>query len=195
MKTHNIILTGFRATGKTSVGKILAARLQWTFLDMDELLCRRLGAPIAEIVARHGWFFFRQAEGQLLRELAVMQATVLATGGGAIEHRQEWQGLRQNGLVVWLDADIATIRQRLHEDPNSSHQRPSLTGQAIQDEVAVLLEKRRPLYAAGSDLWLATAGMTPESLAETIVQEMVGETCDRGGAGVMGLAPVRSTKG
>jgi len=194
MQTPNIILTGFRATGKTSVGRILAARLQWTFLDMDELLCQRLGGPIADIVARHGWAFFRQAEGQLLRELAAMRATVLATGGGAIEHQREWQELRQSGLVVWLDADLATIRQRLGDDPKSGQQRPSLTGQAIQDEVEALLERRRPLYAAGSDLRLATTGTTPELLAETIVQAMIGEAGGRCGTG-KGHASVRSTKG
>jgi len=169
---NNIILTGFRATGKSSVGRILADRLQWTFLDMDELLCQRLGAPIADIVARHGWPFFRQAESRLLLELATMQKTVLATGGGAIEHRQEWQELRQCGFVAWLDADSATIRQRLRDDPNSVQQRPSLTGHAPQDEIEELLEKRRPLYSAGSDLRIVTDGKSPALLAEEIQHAM-----------------------
>lgn len=173
-KIPNIILTGFRGTGKTSVGRILAAQLQWSFLDTDALLCQRLGAPIADIVARHGWAFFRQAESQLLRELATMQKTVLATGGGAIEHRQEWRELRKCGLVVWLEADLATIRLRLRDDPNSLQQRPSITGHSVQDEIAELLERRRPLYAAGSDLRLATADKSPELLAQEIQQAMIG---------------------
>lgn len=174
-----VVLTGFRATGKTSVGRALAAQLEWAFLDSDVLLCLRLGAPIAEIVVSHGWAFFREAEGELLRELAGMKETVLATGGGAIEHRQEWQSLRRCGLVVWLDADPGTIRQRLLDDPNSSQQRPSLTGNAVQDEIEELLQKRRPLYSAGSDLRLETVGKTPELLAEEIRRVMIGKAGDR----------------
>lgn len=173
-KIHNIILTGFRGTGKTSVGRILAAQLQWSFVDTDTLLCQRLGASIADVVARHGWAFFRQAESQLLRELTTMQKTVLATGGGAIEHLQEWRELRKCGFVVWLEADLATIRLRLREDPNSMQQRPSITGHSVQDEIAELLERRGPLYAAGSDLRLATADKSPELLAQEIQQAMIG---------------------
>lgn len=171
-RMKNIVLTGFRATGKTSVGQALAAQLKWAFLDTDVLLCQRLGAPIAEIVARHGWPTFREAESQLLRELPALEATVVATGGGAIEHRDEWQALRDRCFVVWLDADMATIRQRLGADPQSAQQRPSLTGQAVLDEVEALLEKRRPLYLAGSDLRLDTVGKTPEQLAEAIREAM-----------------------
>ena len=172
MQTDNLILTGFRATGKTSVGRIVAARLRWDFRDTDELARQRLGAPIAEIVARHGWPFFRAAEAQLLRELVAMRHTVLATGGGAIEHETEWRGLRQCALVVWLDADSDTIRRRLQADPDSGHQRPSLTGQAVADEIELLLERRRPMYAAGSDLRLDTAGSTPDQLADAIIQNI-----------------------
>ncbi|MDR2551511.1 MAG: shikimate kinase [Desulfobulbus sp.] len=172
MQTLNLILTGFRATGKTSVGRIVAAQLHWIFLDTDELARQRLGEPIAEVVARHGWPFFRAAESQLLRDLATMRQTVLATGGGAIEHLREWGGLRRCALVVWLDADSDTIRQRLRHDPASGHQRPSLTGQPVADEIEHLLERRRPMYAAGSDLRLSTEGRTPEQLAAEIVQKM-----------------------
>lgn len=175
MQAHNLILTGFRATGKTSVGRIVAARLHWTFRDTDELLRQRLGASIAEIVAHHGWFFFREAESRLLRELVTMRQTVLATGGGAIEHVQEWRELRECAFVVWLDADGDTIRQRLRTDPDSGHQRPSLTGQAAADEIEHLLERRRPMYAAGADIRLDTADRTPEHLAAEIIRTYAGD--------------------
>lgn len=101
-----------------------------------------------------------------------MNCTVLATGGGAIENQQEWKQLRSNGYVVWLDADIATIQQRLMADSVSAQQRPSLTGQAIQDEIGVLLERRLPMYLAGSDLRLATDGKEPEELADQILRSI-----------------------
>lgn len=169
-KNRNVILTGFRATGKTTVGKVLASRLHWAFIDTDEQLTQRLGASIAEIVARHGWAFFRQEEARLLQELQTLRSTVVATGGGAIEHQREWQQLRNCSYVVWLDADIATIRRRLMSDAVSTQQRPSLTGQAVQDEIATLLERRTPLYRAGSDLRLITDDKEPEELVRQILQ-------------------------
>ena len=172
MHVHNLILTGFRATGKTVVGRLVAARLHWVFLDTDDLVRERLGVSIAEIVARHGWPFFRSAESQLLREMVTMRQTVLATGGGAIEHAREWRELRRCALVVWLDADVDIIRQRLRGDPHSGRQRPALTGQTAVDEVETLLERRRPMYAAGSDMRLHTAGRTPGQLAAAVVQAL-----------------------
>ncbi len=172
-KSTNIILTGFRATGKSLVGKLLAERLGYTFIDADVLLSQRLGAPIAHIVDRHGWPFFRQAERKLLADdVPGMVETVLATGGGAIEHEDEWQRIRSCCYVVWLDADAATIKQRIQDDPKSSGQRPSLTGCAVCDEIDDVLLKRMPLYAAGSDLHLNTVGCTPEDLVNRIIDQL-----------------------
>ena len=169
---RNIVLTGFRATGKTSVGRLLAARLGFGFVDADQILTERLGCTIAECVAQHGWERFRQAERQLLAEVPAMSRTVLATGGGAIEHQGEWQSLREQCLVVWLDADIATIRRRLGNDPLTATQRPSLTGAAVEDELDQVLRRRRPLYTQGSDLRVEAAGGSPEDLVERIVHEI-----------------------
>jgi shikimate kinase len=171
-KSKNIVLTGFRATGKSLVGKLLAERLCYSFIDTDILLRQRLGAPIADIVDRHGWPFFRQAERRLLAEVPGMVETVLATGGGAIEHETQWQRLRKCCYVVWLDADAETIKQRVRDDPESSGQRPSLTGRPVGDEIDDLLQRRAPLYAAGSDLRLDTVGRTPEALVQTIIDQM-----------------------
>jgi shikimate kinase len=131
-----------------------------------------LGAPVADIVASHGWDFFRQAERRLLMEGTGMVRTVLATGGGAIEHLMEWRQLRGCCYVVWLDADPATIRQRMNDDPKSAGQRPSLTGIPVCDEIEELLRRRIPLYAAGSDLHLSTDDKAPAVLVESIIKEM-----------------------
>ena len=171
-KLKNIVLTGFRATGKSSVGRLLAQKMGYAFIDTDSLLCKRLGAPIAEIVARHGWAFFREAERRLLMEVPEMVQTVLATGGGAIEQQEEWHQLRDCGYIVWLDADVETIRQRMGGDPHSALQRPSLTGGSAGDEIEELLRKRTPLYSAGSDLRLDTAGKEPAVLVESIVNQL-----------------------
>ncbi|MGE4559183.1 MAG: shikimate kinase [Desulfobulbus sp.] len=166
-KFNNIILTGFRATGKSTVGRILASRLGYRFIDTDSEICRQLGATIAEIVAQHGWPYFRQAEARLLRELCSSVNMIIATGGGAIEHRGEWEQLRQIGFVAWLDADADTINKRIASDPVSASQRPELSTKkkSVRDETAMLLQHRRPLYATGSDLRLDTVLDTPENLA------------------------------
>ena len=171
-KSKNIVLTGFRAVGKSSVGKMLAQKIRYTFIDTDTLLCERLGASIADIVTRHGWAFFREAERALLAEVPGMERVVLATGGGAIEHQEEWHRLRSCCYVVWLDADVATIRQRMGGDPHSVEQRPSLTGNSARDEIEMLLSRRIPLYSAGSDLQLDTVGKEPAALVESIVEHV-----------------------
>jgi len=163
---NKIVLTGFRATGKSTLGQLVAKRLGYAFLDTDEELTRQLGATIAQTVARHGWPFFRRAEAQLLHEVSSASHIVIATGGGAIEHHHEWQLLRWNSLVVWLDADATTINQRIAADAASTSQRPVLLkDHTPQDEIVQLLGQRVPLYAAGSDVRFDTANVCLQDLA------------------------------
>ncbi|MGD9947930.1 MAG: shikimate kinase [Desulfobulbus sp.] len=169
-KLSNIVLTGFRATGKSTVGKILAQRLGYTYLDIDIEICRQFGSTVAEIVARYGWAHFRQAEAKLLGELRSQSNMVIATGGGAIEHYVQWQSMRQVSFVVWLDADVDTLKKRISSDPASAHQRPNLSlgNSSAEDETDKILQRRTPLYFAGSDLRLDTVMHTPEELAAAL---------------------------
>jgi shikimate kinase len=171
-KQHDkIILTGFRATGKTTVGKMLAERLGLLFLDMDRLLVERHG-PINEIVAGKGWAFFREKEEELLSELVGRSGLVIATGGGAIMHTEVWRQLKESGLVVWLTAPAAEIQKRLQHDAATAHQRPALTGNDALQEVTALLIEREPLYRAGSHLQLETTGADPRQLVEKIINSL-----------------------
>lgn len=168
---NKIFLTGFRATGKSTLGRLVAKQLAYRFLDTDQALTEQLGATIAQTVARHGWPFFRRAEAQLLHDLSSASGVVIATGGGAIEHQAEWQRLRRTSLVVWLDADTATIKQRIAADTASPAQRPALiSGAAPEDEITQLLNQRAPLYALGSDLCLDTVHVS--------LQDLVSLVCD-----------------
>jgi len=171
MLQDKIILTGFRATGKTTVGLLLARELDLPFLDMDRELTERHG-PIAEVVARHGWPFFRQKEEELLQELVHRSGLVIATGGGAILHTEVWQRLRDTGLVVWLSAPADEIRKRLGGDEATANQRPTLTGGDVQQEVEELLRQREPLYRAGSHLQLDTTASDPVRLAGQIIAHL-----------------------
>lgn len=167
---RNIILTGYRATGKSAVGRLLADRLGRPFLDMDRLLEERQGCTIKELVAARGWPAFREAERQLLLELAGRTGLVIATGGGAILSREAWAALRRSGLVVWLTADRDTICRRLAADAATDGQRPSLTGRSVEEEVAGVLAERELLYREGSDLAIDTGCRPPEKIVDEIVK-------------------------
>lgn len=165
---RKIILTGYRATGKTLVGLMLARHLHLEFLDMDQLLEARAGQPIRQIVAQQGWGQFRLLERDLLAELICRKDVIISTGGGAILHQGVWNLLRQTGLVVWLTADIDTICRRLAEDGKSTSQRPTLTDSDIYAEVAQVLAEREPLYEKSSHLTVDTSDKTAGEIVHVI---------------------------
>ncbi|MDH4319223.1 MAG: shikimate kinase [Desulfobulbaceae bacterium] len=167
-----VVLTGFRATGKTTVGQALARELGYDFLDTDQELTTRMGCSIAEHVERHGWDSFRELEKSLLVELCSREELVISTGGGAITHREPWERLAEDSLVVWLRADAETICSRMTTDLKSNSQRPSLTGANPVDEVLDLLKKRTPLYLAGSHIALDTEGMSVARLVSRIKNQL-----------------------
>jgi len=166
------VLTGFRASGKTRVGKLLAQRLAWDFLDSDEMLTRRLGCSISAAVARHGWAWFREREERLLRELCGRVRLVLATGGGAILHDQAWRGLRRSAITIWLRAREETLLARLAGDRQSGAQRPSLTGRSPVEEIRDVLRERTPLYRQGSDFAVDTDGRSPKEVVDEIIMQV-----------------------
>ena len=153
----NIILTGYRATGKTTVGRELARALGFEFVDTDKLIEAREGRTIKSMVDALGWQYFRDRDVELLLELARECRKVISTGGGALLNREAWKTLTSTGLTVWLTADVATICRRLEEDAGNAEQRPSLTGQSISAEVSAVLREREPLYRQGSDLEIDTS--------------------------------------
>ena len=169
---EKIILTGYRATGKSSIGKILADLLGFGFIDTDQAIEKRQGETIAEMVGRGGWDLFRRREEDILVELAGSKNKVIATGGGSVMHEDAWAKLRKNALVVCLTADVKTICKRLAADSDSEDQRPPLTEMGTMNEIAMVLKERQPLYQKNSDLTIRTDGKTPEEVAESIVAEL-----------------------
>ena len=169
-----VILTGYRACGKSVVGRLLASELGVDFLDMDKEIEAREGATISAMVASHGWPYFRQREQALLEELVRRDRVVVATGGGAIMHRGGWQRLQETGLVVWLTADPGTIGRRLAADSATAGQRPSLTGDSVSREIEAVLAERIPLYRQGSHLQVETVHRTPEEIVATIKAALAG---------------------
>ncbi len=169
---EKIILTGYRATGKSSIGKILADMLGFGFIDTDETIEKRQGESITEMVGRGGWDLFRRKEENLLLELVRSRNKVIASGGGSVMHERAWSKLRQDALVVWLTADIKTICRRLAADGDTEDQRPPLTEMGTMDEIAMVLSQRQPLYEKSSDLTIDTEGKKPEEVAEIILKKL-----------------------
>lgn len=162
----NIVLIGYRGTGKSVVGRILADRLDMTLKGMDAMIVERAGMPIPQIVAEQGWPGFRDLESDLARELGAAENMVIDTGGGVIERLENVEALRVNGRVFWLTAGTDTIVERIQDDT----QRPALVeGKTFTEEVAEVLERRTPLYDAAAHHTIATDTVSPEDVADAII--------------------------
>lgn len=168
-----IVFTGFRGTGKSAVGRKIAELTGFIFVDTDDTLEQELGCTVCDYVKQAGWPAFREQERRLLSRLAGVRGAVIATGGGAIMHQTEWQGLRQNSWVIWLRAKAATIRQRLDQDCETATQRPSLTGCDPLAEIESVLATREPLYRAGSDVSIETDDRTQEEIVSRMREFLV----------------------
>jgi shikimate kinase len=168
MKRRNIALIGFRATGKSTVGEVLASDLGLEFLDMDRHLVLNAGRDIAEWVKQKGWESFRQAESDLLVRISARSGLVVATGGGIVLEEQSRRALREKFFTVWLKAAPATIFARLSSDPGSPATRPPLSNLPMEEEIMKVLLDREPLYAETALHRIDTEGKTPVVIAGEI---------------------------
>lgn len=170
LSTHyNIVLIGYRAVGKSSVGALVAELLDRPFVDLDALVEQEAGQTIPEIVKAAGWPEFRRREKAMVQRYASRSGQVLATGGGVVLDPDNVANLRAAGKLVWLQATPATIQARLGRDSQQTASRPGLTGKGTWDEVAEVLTAREPLYRAAADVNLEVDYETPASLARRLV--------------------------
>ncbi|MEE4114262.1 MAG: shikimate kinase AroL [Desulfobacteraceae bacterium] len=168
-RTMNLFLIGYRCTGKTSVGEVLAQQLGWRFVDTDRMVVDTGGVSIARMVADHGWPFFREQERQALVSVSTGHRQVVATGGGIILDERNVSAMKQSGRIVWLTADERTILTRMRGDSATSESRPSLTRQGLTAEIAAVLAERRPLYEKAADRIIATDRRTVAVICERIL--------------------------
>jgi len=162
----NIVLIGYRGTGKSTVGKLLAMRLGRQFVSTDEEIIKRAKRTIPEIVAQEGWEYFRDLESEVCREFAGRDRLVIDTGGGAILRTQNVEALKKSGTLFWLTASVETITKRIGRD----NQRPSLTGsKSFVDEIQDVLRERTPKYQAASDHVITTDDRSIKQLVEIIL--------------------------
>jgi shikimate kinase len=165
----NVVLIGYRGTGKSSVGKVLAARLDRPLLSTDAEVVRLAGQTIPAIIEQHGWEYFRDLESKVCQELAGQNRLIIDTGGGAILQSQNVDVLKQTGKLFWLTASVETIAKRIGSDT----QRPSLTGtKSFIDEIQDVLQDRLPKYQAAGDYVIETEGRSLSQVADEILARL-----------------------
>ncbi len=164
-----IVLVGFRGTGKTSVGRILANRLRVPFFDADVLVERRAGMPITEIFGEYGEAHFRTLEREVIASLRTVEG-VIGTGGGAVMNPENVADLRWNGTVFLLSAAPDIIHGRI-----AGSDRPGLTALPPAEEVRTLLAQRKEAYLGAADACIDTGTRTPVEVADMILRQIGGE--------------------
>jgi shikimate kinase len=143
-----IFLIGARASGKSTLGRLVAERLGLAFVDADQAMHDSDGLEVDAFVARSGWPAFRARESAILRECA-RPRTVVATGGGVVLDPGNCAFMRATGMVFFLDAPASLLALRLAEDAGAAR-RPSLTGLPIAEEAAQILAERESIYRAAA---------------------------------------------
>jgi shikimate kinase len=164
----NIVLIGFMGCGKSTIGRRLAGRLGYEFLDSDDLITARAGKSISEIFASEGEQRFRERETTELRELADATGLVLATGGGTIVREENRHLLRRFGIVIWLHADPEALFQRA----SRNRKRPLLEVENPRSAFKDLLESRIPLYETTALLKVDATGLSHEQTLEAILHAL-----------------------
>ncbi len=173
----NIILIGYRGSGKSTIGRKLAKRLRLKFVDIDDLIEERAGIPIHRIVSSHGWGHFRKLERNTIEEISKEDRLVVASGGGAVLDTDNVNALRKNGLLIWLKADKQTLLKRLSQDPGTNTRRPALTSQGTSEELKEVLSLREPIYERVSEMQIDTSTLDEKTVVKNIsaaVKERIG---------------------
>jgi len=170
----NIFLIGYRCTGKTTVGRSLAKRLERLFFDTDLELVKEQGINISDIVSKRGWAAFREIEKRVIQCACERDNQVVATGGGAVLDEDNVKRMKDSGVIVWLKADISTIEKRIIEDNTTRDFRPSLTSKGSVEEVRETLLTRNPFYERAMDFFVDTDFMDIEAVCDTIIQKIKG---------------------
>jgi shikimate kinase len=168
----NIVLIGYRCTGKSSVGKLLAFELERDFLDTDQLVETFSKESIEEIVERQGWEYFRNIEKKIIKKVSEKEDKIIATGGGVVADEENLQNLRKNGFLIWLKADRDTIGKRMGDDRRSGSVRPSLTGDHPEDEIGKVLRIREPYYKKAGNMEVDTTHLSETEVAHKIINKL-----------------------
>jgi shikimate kinase len=162
-----IFLVGFMGAGKTTVGRLLAQKLDYSFYDLDDLIVERTGKSIRQIFSESGEEEFRRLETEAIRTCLDYEKAVIALGGGAYVSELNSNLMREIGKTIWLDCPLEICFARIESD----NSRPLL---ATGPEMQALLERRLPSYAL-ADFVIRTEARSPEEIAFEIISLLSGQ--------------------
>ncbi|AIS52360.1 shikimate kinase AroK [Thermoanaerobacter kivui] len=164
----NIVLTGFMATGKTTVGKKVATTMSFGFIDTDRLIEKMANMTVSQIFERHGEEFFRRLERAAVKKVARLKNFVIATGGGVVLNPSNIVQLRKNGVVICFVARPEIILRNIGENKD----RPLLLSDNPEERIKQLLKKREPFYKF-ADSTIDVSDMTIDEVAVEVIKAYI----------------------
>lgn len=164
----NIVLIGFMGTGKSSVGFKLAMKLKKEFIDMDREIETVSGMTVTELFRRYGELRFRSEESLMAKKLSLREDLVIATGGGLVLLPENIEALRQNGIIVLLEAKAEDIHARVSRKKGT---RPLLKGAFSVEDIQKLLDERKPYYDC-ADIRVNTSNKDLDTVIEEILHKL-----------------------
>ncbi len=162
-----VVLIGLMGAGKSAIGRRLAPRLGWSFIDADAEIEKAAGCTIEEIFKRHGEKAFRDGEERVIARLLRGPKHVLATGGGSFMSERTRENIRRYGISVWLRADLELLLERTARRRN----RPLLKGGDPRDILTRLIAERHPVYAR-ADAIVDGADVPPDAMVDRVVRAL-----------------------
>jgi shikimate kinase len=162
-----IFLVGFMASGKSTIGPLLAARLDRPFIDIDPLIVARTRRTIAEFIASEGESRFRQVETEILRETATGVPAIIAPGGGAITRPENRELMSNSGIIIWLDAPFELCWMRIQKDRIVRPLAPD------RDSARARYEQRLPIYRHNSIQIAIGVDQSPGEIVEEIIRSII----------------------
>jgi shikimate kinase len=164
----SIVLIGMMGAGKSCVGRCLQQRTKLALIDTDDAVALKFGISIPEIFSKHGEQAFREAETQVLRELAPAKPAIIVTGGGIVLREKNVDFLKRLGVIVWLHGNEETLFERA----SRARTRPLLQGENPRGAFARTLQARLPLYAKVAHIRVDTSALTDEEVAVAILTKL-----------------------
>ena len=163
----NLVLVGYRGTGKSVIARRLGRMLARPVVSLDAEIVRLAGKPIPDLVAESGWDHFRDLEEQICRRVGAQDGQILDCGGGMVEREPNIAALREHGRVFWLKATPATIVARIGGDSNRPS---LTGGRSFTEEVSEVLQRRTPLYQAVAHEVIETDGRSLDDITAEIAR-------------------------
>ena len=165
---RHIYLIGFMGCGKTSVSIAMNQLYGKNIVEVDDRIIAKEGRSINQIFAESGENYFRDLETEMLKELADEDNIIVSCGGGMVLREENRRLMKENGLIIWLDATPETILDRVKDDAS----RPNLKGKKNVKDIEALKNKRADAYAEAADIKVDTDGKTIREVAKEIYESV-----------------------